>query len=94
MAKVTSKYQVTLPKSIADKFDIHPGDDIDWIAAGEIIHVIPPRKRVVVEDLDSRLRLFDQATKRLDRLRLTRQANRPRSRGWKREDLYTRGRSR
>jgi AbrB family looped-hinge helix DNA binding protein len=37
MAKVTSKYQVTLPRAIADRYDIHPGDRIDWVAAGEVI---------------------------------------------------------
>ena len=29
MAKVTSKYQVTLPRAIAEKYKIRPGDDID-----------------------------------------------------------------
>ncbi len=35
MAKVTSKYQVTVPKAIAQKYGIRPGDDIDWVAAGD-----------------------------------------------------------
>ena len=34
MAKVTSKYQVTVPKKIADAYHISPGDDIDWVPAG------------------------------------------------------------
>jgi len=42
MAKVTSKYQVTVPKKIAERYSIRPGDDIDWVAAGEVIRVIPP----------------------------------------------------
>jgi AbrB family looped-hinge helix DNA binding protein len=45
MSKVTSKLQVTVPKSIADRFNIKPGDNIEWEAAGEIIRVVPPRKR-------------------------------------------------
>ena len=93
MAKVTSKYQVTLPKAIADEFNIRPGDDIDWVAAGEVIRVIPPGKQVVTEGLESRLRLFDQATERLRRP-AGRRNKRPHDRGWRREDLYTRGRSR
>ena len=94
MAKVTSKYQVTLPKAIADEFNIRPGDDIDWVAAGEVIRVIPPSKHVAVGDRESRLRLFDQATERL-RLRSAKRKNKgARDRGWRREDLYTRGRSR
>ena len=94
MAKVTSKYQVTLPRAIADEFNIRPGDDIDWAAAGEVIRVIPPGKHVVTEDRESRLRLFDQATERLRRRPAKHQNKRSRDRGWRREDLYTRGRSR
>jgi AbrB family looped-hinge helix DNA binding protein len=93
MAKVTSKYQVTLPKAIADEFNIRPGDEIDWIAAGELIRVIPPGKHVVTEDRETRLRLFDQATERMRRCPAGRQKKRPRGRGWRRADLYTRGRS-
>src|SRR5438067_3669098 len=45
MAKVTSKYQVTVPKKIAERYGILPGDDIDWVAAGEVIRVIPSAKQ-------------------------------------------------
>ena len=93
MAKVTSKYQVTLPKAIADLYQIRPGDEIDWVAAGEVIRVLPPGKRPAAEDRESRLRLFDQATERMRRRSKRRHAKGPRERGWKREDLYTRGRS-
>jgi AbrB family looped-hinge helix DNA binding protein len=93
MAKVTSKFQVTVPKAIADKFNIRPGDEIDWIAAGEVIRVVPSGKHIVVEDQESRLRLFDQATDRL-RHRSRRSKKTSGDRGWRREDLYTRGRSR
>ena len=94
MAKVTSKYQVTLPKAIADEYNIRPGDDIDWVAAGEVIRVIPPGKQTVAEDQESRLRFFDQATERIRRRSAGRRAKHSRDRGWRREDLYTRGRSR
>ena len=94
MAKVTSKYQVTVPKAIADEFKIRPGDEIEWVAAGDVIRVIPPGKGPVPEDQESRLRLFDQATERLRRRPARRQNKRSRDRGWRREDLYTRGRSR
>ena len=93
MAKVTSKYQVTVPKAIADEFKIRPGDEIEWVAAGEVIRVIPASKRTVVDDRQSRLRLFDQATERLRRLSAGAAKKRARDRGWRREDLYTRGRS-
>jgi len=92
---VTSKLQVTLPKAIADQYGIRPGDDIEWVPAGDTIRVVPPGRKPPVLDLELRLRLFDAATER-QRLR---QARKPRAasggeRGWRREDLYRRGRAR
>ena len=60
MAKVTSKYQVTVPRAIADQYHIRPGDDIDWLPAGEVIRVIPAGQQADDEDRESALRLFDQ----------------------------------
>ena len=93
MAKVTSN-QVTVPKAVADEFEIRPGDDIQWIAAGEVIRVIPAGKPAAVEDSQSRLRLFDQATEHLRGRATARRKKRVQDRGWRREDLYTRGRAR
>jgi bifunctional DNA-binding transcriptional regulator/antitoxin component of YhaV-PrlF toxin-antitoxin module len=94
MAEVTSKYQVTLPRRIAETYRMRPGDDIDWVPAGEVIHVIPPGKQAASLSLESRLRLFDQATERHRGRGSARATGRSRSRGWDREDLYRRGRSR
>lgn len=94
MAKVTSKYQVTVPKLISQRFGIHPGDEIDWVAAGDVIRVVPTGKPVTPEDRDSKLRLFDQATRRHLRRRARPKAKQPDDRGWTREDLYRRGGSR
>ncbi|HEX3682641.1 MAG TPA: AbrB/MazE/SpoVT family DNA-binding domain-containing protein [Bryobacteraceae bacterium] len=93
MGKVTSKYQVTLPKAIAEQYDIHPGDELDWVPAGEVIRIIPPGQKPAPEDPNSSLRLFDQATQRQRRRPSARPKQPPRNRGWKREDLYVRGRS-
>jgi bifunctional DNA-binding transcriptional regulator/antitoxin component of YhaV-PrlF toxin-antitoxin module len=93
MAKVTSKYQVTVPRTIAEKYHIRPGDDIGWLAAGDVIRVIPPGKQAVPEDRESQLRWFDQATERHRRRPSAHQKQPPRNRGWRREDLYERGRS-
>jgi bifunctional DNA-binding transcriptional regulator/antitoxin component of YhaV-PrlF toxin-antitoxin module len=93
MAKVTSKYQVTVPKVIADQYSIHPGDDIEWVPAGESIRVVPGRNKVVAQDRESRLRLFDQATERQRKRTVPRTTKQPRDRGWTREDLYARVRS-
>jgi AbrB family looped-hinge helix DNA binding protein len=93
---VTSKLQVTLPKSIADRFNIKPGDQIEWEAAGETIRVVPARKRVksTITPQD-RLKHFDRATERqrerektLDRASLAASART--GRGWTRADLYNR----
>ncbi len=92
MARVTSKRQVTVPKAIADRFHIQPGDEIEWIAAGDSIRVEPVGRGRKVLDVTERLRLFDESTRRLRRRQW--KGKRPTDRGWTREELYTRGRSR
>lgn len=93
MAKVTSKYQVTLPKRIAETYRIRPGDDIDWMPAGEAIRVIPRGKQAAPQSRESQLRSFDQATERHRQRASASAAGRSRDRGWNREDLCGRGRS-
>ena len=93
MAKVTSKLQVTVPKALAERYGIDPGDEIDWEAAGDVIRVLPPRRQPV-RDVAARLRLFDQATARQKAREKRTRRPRARSRGWTREDLYDRGRAR
>jgi AbrB family looped-hinge helix DNA binding protein len=96
MAKVTSKLQVTVPKVIADQYGIHPGDEIEWVAAGETIRIIPPGRRAPLADLALRLKLFDAATARQRKRQSGRVVRVPvrRGRGWTREDLYRRARPR
>jgi AbrB family looped-hinge helix DNA binding protein len=92
MAKVTSKLQVTLPKRLAERFGIKPGDEIEWQAAGDTIRVVPstgPRP-----DVQERLRLFEQATARQKERERLRQLPPEPDRGWTREDLYDRRSSR
>ena len=95
MAKVTSKLQVTVPRAIADRYGIRPGDDIQWQPAGSVIQVVPPGKQATVLTLEDRLKLFDTATMR-QKLRQRRRGRpgRAADRGWRREDAYTRGRAR
>jgi len=90
MAKITSKYQVTLPKAVADRYSLVPGDDIDWVPAGDVIRVIPSTRKATGLSVDARVRLFDQATQRNSGEAAVASA---RGRGWTREDLYGRGRS-
>jgi AbrB family looped-hinge helix DNA binding protein len=100
MAKVTSKLQVTVPKAIAERYGIRPGDDIEWMAAGEAIRVVPARKRAAgrggSNDRAARVRLFDEATARQRERESAQPAPRARAkdRGWTRAELYERGRSR
>lgn len=95
MAKVTSKLQVTVPKAIADRYGIRPGDEIAWQPAGAVIQILPSGKRAPALSPDARLKLYDAATAR-QRSRQRRQPKRRAvtDRGWRREDLYDRGRAR
>ena len=95
MAKVTSKLQVTIPKKIADGYDIRPGDEIDWVPAGESIRVLPAGERPSGRDPRRRLELFDQASTRQHSRGATASHPAPGDgRGWTREGLYERGRAR
>jgi AbrB family looped-hinge helix DNA binding protein len=105
MSKVTSKLQVTVPKVIADHYGIRPGDELEWIAAGDAIRVVPGGRNGTKQStlsIEERLRLFDEATKRQRQRparRMKRKAEEKKlpwkpheiERGWRREDLYTRG---
>jgi AbrB family looped-hinge helix DNA binding protein len=95
VAKVTSKLQVTLPKAIADQYRIKPGDEILWVAAGDALRVIPARSLPRTETTARRLALFEAATQRqVARQTKRRPVKRGEERGWRREELYERGRSR
>lgn len=95
MAKVTSKLQVTIPKALAERYHIRPGDQIEWEAAGRFIRIVPPGRRHQ-PSLQERLQIFDKGTRRL----LERQRAEPhiyevagQDRGWTRGELYERGSS-
>jgi len=100
MAKVTSKLQLTLPKAIADQYNIRPGDDLDWLPAGEAIRVLKRSRsgsrRADAATPQQRLRLFEQATARQEKRNAAFRkkhghVTQPSNRGWTREDLYDRG---
>lgn len=98
MSLVTSKLQVTLPKAIADKYQIRPGDEIEWLDSGDGICVVPVKPLPRELDTKERLGLFDEATRR----QREREAGAPREtelpgadRDWTREEPYDdRGRAR
>jgi AbrB family looped-hinge helix DNA binding protein len=96
MPKVTSKLQLTVPKKIADQYGIRPGDELEWIPAGESIRVELVRRKTRASlrlTPEERVALFDEGTKRLDRLQAgelkkNRGKAAPSDRGWTREELY------
>lgn len=96
MAKVTSKLQVTIPKRIAEEYGIAPGDDVEFVPAGDSIRLITGHHRASESlSVAERLRLFDEDTARQrERERhMTVRRGRP-GRDWRREDLYKRGKPR
>jgi AbrB family looped-hinge helix DNA binding protein len=94
VAKVTSKLQVTVPKAIADRFGIRPGDDIEWRAEGNAIRVLLRTEGEAPADRETRLRSFDEATARQRTRDRSGRRRRSPDRGWTREDLYDRVRPR
>ena len=94
MSKVTSKLQLTLPKALAERYGIRPGDDVRLEDAGEVIRMVPPGVDAPPTniDVDARLRLFDAATARQEARQVGRHPQPGNSRGWSRGDLYERGR--
>lgn len=93
MAKITSKLQVTIPKALAERYGLRPGSEIAFVPAGEVIRVVPGGRSPAPADVATRLELFDQATGRQRRRNTVRaRGGAPASRGWRREELYRRGR--
>jgi AbrB family looped-hinge helix DNA binding protein len=98
MPKVTSKLQLTVPKKIADQYGIRPGDELEWIPAGESIRVELVRKAKRGHELtvEGKLALFDANTKWIDELQAAqiKEAKRKSTRitranrGWTREEIY------
>lgn len=100
MSKVTSKLQLTVPKSIADQYGIRPGDELQWTPAGESIRIELGRGRSASQQrltVDEKIQLFDRGTERLNKIQKKElkqgphRRTQPKDRGWRREDLYTRG---
>ena len=90
MSRVTSKFQVTLPKAIADLHNIQPGTEIQFESAIDCIRILIGKSRSTLP-LDEKLRLLGEARTRqqLRNKNFHRTAN-PVPRGWKRDDLYQR----
>ena len=95
MPKVTSKLQITIPKAIAEKYGIKPGDNIEFRPTAMGIYIVPGEyykdSRV---SLAERKRLFAESTGYVEQRakELNIQPVEDESvRDWTREELYTRG---
>jgi AbrB family looped-hinge helix DNA binding protein len=67
VSKVTSKFQVTIPRAIARAHGLGPGSQIEFESAGEIIRVRTKRGRGAKKEVVDRalaLRWFDAVTAR------------------------------
>lgn len=94
MTRITGKFQITLPKRLVDAYRLRVGDEVEVVAAGETIAIVPAGARRTLLSPEERLRNFDAATERQKARKRLRKSARTRDRGWSREDLYDRGRPR
>jgi bifunctional DNA-binding transcriptional regulator/antitoxin component of YhaV-PrlF toxin-antitoxin module len=94
MAKVTGKFQITLPKALVDQYGICVGDELELKSMGEVIRIERRNTVDATRTRHERLNLFDSATKRQATRRVPSGLRVAPSRGWKRKELYVRGRSR
>ena len=91
MATLTSKYQLSLPKAVAERAGMSPGDELECELAGEVVRVRRKQTRASGRSTTDRLILFDLATERQEH-RNRQSSTTETERGWTREDLYDRGR--
>ena len=91
MSKVTGKFQVTLPKRLVTTYGIKVGDNVEFCADGDRLILRPAARKAL--DRTHRLREFDRATERQHNRQRARPPETARTRGWSREELYSRGRS-
>jgi AbrB family looped-hinge helix DNA binding protein len=94
MTRVTGKFQITLPKRLVDAFGIRVGDEVELVAAGDAIRIVPANAIRSGLSMEERLRLFDEATQRMKKRAREKKLPPASDRGWSREELYDRGRTR
>lgn len=94
MARVTGKFQITLPKRLVEAYGIRVGDEVQIVAAGASIAIRPAGSATMELSSEERLRYFDEATLRQEARQREARRSPAKDRGWKREELYPRGRPR
>ena len=92
---MTSKLQVTIPKAVAERYSIAPGDEVEWVGVADSVRLVPAKASKPALGPAERLRVFDAATQRQrERESHGARASSEGGRGWTREELYERGSSR
>ena len=95
MSKVSSKYQITLPRDLARSHQISPGEEVLFEEAGSALYL----RRGVQHDktangsAQERIKSFDQASQRQEQRDRAYVGTSSSSgdRGWTRNELYQRG---
>ena len=94
MAKVTGKFQITLPKASVDHCGIRVGDELELRPIGRSIQMARRSAPDAARLRHERLTHFNRATRRQRARQAAALVAPARSRGWTREELYIRGRTR
>ncbi|MFA5205389.1 MAG: AbrB/MazE/SpoVT family DNA-binding domain-containing protein [Lentisphaeria bacterium] len=99
MSKITSKFQVTIPKAVAQAYQLRPGAELVFEPAGDGIRIRLPqreKRRPGLGTVAWRLKLFDAILARQKEhnrhlLESGGQNQGKTDRDWTREGLYDRG---
>ena len=88
MTRITGKFQITLPKRLVEAYGIRVGDEVELIASGETISIVPSHAAKSILPAEERLRLFNEATQRIKKMNAANPLPGSEDRGWTREDIY------
>jgi bifunctional DNA-binding transcriptional regulator/antitoxin component of YhaV-PrlF toxin-antitoxin module len=92
MSRLTAKYQLTIPRAVAQSVGLKPGDEVSWEAVGDAIRLRAAAAAAAAKhgsrSVTDQLILFDLATEREQYRARNRAAVPARDRGWSREELY------
>jgi AbrB family looped-hinge helix DNA binding protein len=94
MAKVTSRLQVTIPRELAERNGIEPGDEVEVVESEGALRIVPAKTTPLA--LEQRVNSFRASMERQrERQKLMPPpTDPPPPRGWTREELYDRDRDR
>ena len=89
MSRLTAKYQLTVPRAIAQSVGLRPGDEVSWEAVGDAIRLrAEADSKHETRSVTDQLILFDLATEREQHRVRNRATVLAHDRGWSRDDLY------